>query len=76
MDPSHLLHGLWLIILSVFGFFGKRYINDLSRLQNELNDHRLYDVGEFAKLTTKSDEVARRLEGIDAKLDRLLERNK
>ena len=49
-------------------------MNRLKDMEKDLAEHKLSDATRFAELTTKSDEVARRLDQIDNKLDRLLER--
>lgn len=77
MDPATLHLVVSAILAAALGLIGwlfKGFISKINDLEKDLSSHKLIDAAEFAKLNVHKDEMMRRLDNIDTKLDKLLER--
>jgi hypothetical protein len=77
MDSSILhilLTSLLGIVVATVSFLIKGVVAKIAALEKDLADHKLSDASEFAELHAHKDEVMRRLDSIEIKVDRLLER--
>jgi hypothetical protein len=62
------------IIIAILGFFLKNSFSRLERLEHEFVNHKIEDASKWSEFASHKEEVSRRLEVIDNKLDKLLER--
>lgn len=60
------------IVTGTVSFLIKGLLKRVETLEKGLTDHQIDDSRQFAELHAHKDEVLRRLDAIDAKLDRLL----
>lgn len=60
------------IVTGTVSFLIKGVLKRVSDLEKDLADHKLEDTAQFAELHAHKDEVMRRLDSIESKLDRLL----
>ena len=77
MDPSiiHIILTCLLgIVVSSVSYLLRTALSRVSDLEKDLANHKLEDTRQFAELHAHKDEVMRRLDAMDAKLDRLLEK--
>lgn len=62
------------IVTSIIGFFLRNSFNRLEKMENDLIAHKIDDASKWSEFASHKAEVTRRLEIIDHKLDKLLER--
>ena len=72
MDPSHILHIVWGLLIMVVGFFGKRLYDRVDQHQKDLTQHQIEDSHKFAVLETQNSDTMRRLQAIEGKIDILI----
>lgn len=60
------------IVTGTVSFLIKGVLKRVDTIEKELTDHKLEDAAQFAELHAHKDEVMRRLDSIEGKLDRLL----
>ena len=76
MDPNNLIHyiinGVLIVLLGIASFFFKHYIFRITSLEEKFAAHDRNDAEKHARLETQGSDVLRRLDSIEAKLDKLL----
>ena len=61
-------------IVATIGYLVKTTMDRIKDLEEELNNHKVEDAAKWSEFASHKSEVCRRLDAIDSKLDRLLER--
>lgn len=68
-----LLSAILTIAIGVFGWFFKGSLEKVDTLKKDFENHVVWTTSEISVLKSQSIDMTRRLDQIDAKLDRILE---
>lgn len=73
MDPHIILSVVLTGLLGALGWFVRSLVARITKLEQDLNDHKVQDASQFATLNANTDDTKRRLMSIEEKLDQLLQ---
>jgi len=61
-------------VVATIGYLVKATMDRIKDLEDNLNEHKIDDASKWSEFAAHKTEVSRRLQVIDSKLDKLLER--